>query len=122
MGLYADDVERLGMLDLQALRAARLVVDTGIHALGWTREQSIATLRASGCDVWLAASETDRYSAIPGQALTYKIGQLEIEDLRKRWVAGGSEVRGFHDMLLGLGLLPLASLRPELETVREGPR
>jgi len=122
MGLYADDVERLGMLDLQALRAARLVVDTGIHAFGWTREQSIATLRASGCDVWLAASETDRYSAIPGQALTYKIGQLEIEDLRKRWVAGGSEVRGFHDTLLGLGLLPLASLRPELETVREGPR
>src|SRR6266536_3554004 len=118
-GLYS---ERLGMLDLQALRAARLVVDTGIHAFGWTREQSIATLRASGCDVWLAASETDRYSAIPGQALTYKLGQLEIEDLRKRWVAGGSEVRGFHDTLLGLGLLPLASLRPELETARKGPR
>jgi uncharacterized protein (DUF885 family) len=122
MELYADDVERLGMLDLQALRAARLVVDTGIHALGWTREQSITTLRASGCDEWLAASEADRYSAIPGQALTYKIGQLEIEDLRKRWVAGGSEVRGFHDTLLGLGLLPLASLRTELETAREGPR
>jgi uncharacterized protein (DUF885 family) len=122
MGLYADDLERLGMLDLQALRAARLVVDTGIHALGWTREQSIATLRASGCDEWLAASEADRYSAIPGQALTYKIGQLEIEDLRKRWVAGGSEVRGFHDALLGLGLLPLAGLRTELETAREGPR
>jgi uncharacterized protein (DUF885 family) len=122
MGLYADDVERLGMLDLQALRAARLVVDTGIHALGWTRERSIATLRASGCDEWLAASETDRYSAVPGQALTYKIGQLEIEDLRKRWVAGGSEVRGFHDALLGLGLLPLASLRTELETAREAPQ
>jgi uncharacterized protein (DUF885 family) len=122
MGLYADDVERLGMLDMQALRAARLVVDTGIHALGWTRERSIATLRASGCDEWLAASEADRYSAVPGQALTYKIGQLEIEDLRKRWVAGGSEVRGFHDTLLGLGLLPLASLRTELETAREAPR
>jgi uncharacterized protein (DUF885 family) len=122
MGLYADDLERLGMLDLQALRAARLVVDTGIHALGWTREQSIATLRASGCDEWLAASEADRYSAIPGQALTYKIGQLEIEDLRKRWVAGGSEVRGFHDALLGLGLLPLAGLRIELETAREAPQ
>jgi uncharacterized protein (DUF885 family) len=122
MGLYADDLERLGMLDLQALRAARLVVDTGVHALGWTREQSIATLRASGCDEWLAASETDRYSAVPGQALTYKIGQLEIEDLRKRWVAGGSEVRGFHDALLGLGLLPLAGLRTELETAREAPQ
>jgi uncharacterized protein (DUF885 family) len=122
MGLYADDAERLGMLDQQALRAARLVVDTGIHALGWTRERSIATLRASGCDAWLAASETDRYSAIPGQALTYKLGQLEIEDLRERWVAGGSEVRGFHDALLGLGLLPLASLRTELETAREEPQ
>jgi uncharacterized protein (DUF885 family) len=122
MGLYADDAERLGMLDQQALRAARLVVDTGIHALGWTRERSIATLRASGCDEWLAASETDRYSAVPGQALTYKIGQLEIEDLRKRWVAGGSEVRGFHDALLGLGLLPLAGLRTELETAREAPQ
>src|SRR6266511_3534171 len=84
MGLYADDVERLGMLDLQALRAVRLVVDTGIHVFGWTREQSIAILRASGCDVWLAASETDCYSAIPGQALTYKLGQFEIEDLRKQ--------------------------------------
>jgi uncharacterized protein (DUF885 family) len=122
MGLYADDVERLGMLDQQAFRAARLVVDTGIHALGWTREQSIATLRASGCDEWTAASETDRYSAIPGQALTYKLGQLEIEDLRRWWVAGGGEVRGFHDTLLGLGLLPLASLRSELETARQGPR
>jgi uncharacterized protein (DUF885 family) len=122
MGLYADDVERLGMLDQQAFRAARLVVDTGIHALGWTREQSIATLRASGCDEWTAASETDRYSAIPGQALTYKLGQLEIEDLRTWWVAGGGEVRGFHDTLLGLGLLPLASLRSELETARQGPR
>jgi uncharacterized protein (DUF885 family) len=122
MGLYADDAERLGMLDQQALRAARLVVDTGIHALGWTRGRSIATLRASGCDAWAAASETDRYSAIPGQALTYKLGQLEIEDLRKRWVAGGGEVRGFHDALLGLGLLPLASLQTELETAREKPQ
>jgi uncharacterized protein (DUF885 family) len=122
MGLYADDAERLGMLDQQALRAARLVVDTGIHALGWTRERSITTLRASGCNAWLAASETDRYSAIPGQALTYKLGQLEIEDLRKRWVAGGREVSGFHDALLGLGLLPLASLRTELETAREEPQ
>ena len=84
--------------------------------------QSIATLRASGCDQWAAASETDRHLAIPGQALTYKIGQLEIEDLRKRWVAGGGEVRGFHDTLLGLGLLPLASLRSELETATQAPR
>jgi uncharacterized protein (DUF885 family) len=115
MGLYAGDHERLGMLNLQALRAARLVADTGIHALGWTREQSIATLYASGCDQRDAANETDRYAAIPGQALTYKLGQLQIQALRKEWTAGGGEVRGFHDALLGLGLLPLASLRTELE-------
>jgi uncharacterized protein (DUF885 family) len=114
MGLYQDDHERLGMLNLQALRAARLVADTGIHAFGWTRARSIATLRASGCDARDAANETDRYAAIPGQALTYKLGQLEIEQLRGQWVAGGGDVRGFHDGLLGLGLLPLASLRAEL--------
>src|SRR6266536_109431 len=122
MGLYAGDVERLGMLGLQALRAARLVADTGIHALGWTREQSIATLRASGCDEWSAASETDRYAAIPGQALTYKLGQLEIEGLRQQWVARGGQVRGFHDTLLALGLLPLASLRSELQAEGDRPR
>ena len=122
IGLYANDVERLGMLGLQALRTARLVADTGIHALGWTREQSIATLRASGCDEWSAASETDRYAAIPGQALTYKLGQLEIEGLRTQWVARGGEVRGFHDTLLGLGLLPLGSLRTELQADKDRPR
>jgi uncharacterized protein (DUF885 family) len=114
MGLYRGDHERLGMLNLQALRAARLVADTGIHAFGWTRARSIATLRASGCDQGEAANETDRYAAIPGQALTYQLGQLEIEQLRAEWVAGGGGVRGFHDALLGLGLLPLADLRAEL--------
>jgi uncharacterized protein (DUF885 family) len=121
MGLYADDRERLGMLNLQALRSARLVADTGIHAFGWTREQSIATLRASGCDEWAAAAETDRYAAIPGQALTYRLGQLEIEVLREEWTAGGGDVRGFHDALLGLGLLPLASLRTELAAAAARP-
>jgi uncharacterized protein (DUF885 family) len=122
MGLYAGDHERLGMLNMQALRAARLVADTGIHAFGWTREQSIETLRASGCDEWLAAAETDRYAAIPGQALTYKLGQLELETLRKQWVARGGDVRDFHDALLGLGLLPLASLRAELTPAERPPQ
>ena len=95
MGLYAGDHERLGMLDQQALRAARLVADTGIHALGWTREQSIATLRASGCDEWLAAAETDRYAAIPGQALTYKLGQLELERVEQ---AHGNHFMPLHQL------------------------
>jgi uncharacterized protein (DUF885 family) len=122
MGLYAGDHERLGMLDLQALRTARLVADTGIHAFGWTRERSIATLRANGGGEWLAAAETDRYAAIPGQALTYKLGQLELEALRREWVGGGGDVPGFHDTLLALGLLPLASLRAELAAEADARR
>jgi uncharacterized protein (DUF885 family) len=122
MGLYAGDRERLGMLNMQALRAARLVADTGIHAFGWTRERSMATLRASGCDERDAAAETDRYAAIPGQALTYKLGQLELEALRREWVGGGGDVPGFHDTLLALGLLPLASLRAELAAEVARPR
>jgi uncharacterized protein (DUF885 family) len=122
MGLYADDFERLGMLDLQALRTARLVVDTGIHAYGWTREQSIATLLASGCDEWLAASETDRYSAIPAQGLTYKLGQLEFDGLREQWLARGGGVSDFHDAVLALGSLPLATVRAELEAEADKAR
>ena len=108
--------------DLQALRTARLVVDTGIHAYGWTREQSIATLLASGCDEWLAASETDRYSAIPAQGLTYKLGQLEFDRLREQWLARGGGVSDFHDAVLALGSLPLATVRAELEAEADKAR
>ncbi len=117
MGLYQDEAERLGMLDLQGMRAARLVVDTGIHALGWTRERSIATLEGAGVSASDAAVETDRYITLPGQALSYKIGQFEIE--RQRAAAAEREgsafsVAAFHDRLLALGSLPLAALRREL--------
>ena len=82
MGLYVDESERLGMLDLQGMRAARLVVDTGIHALGWTRERAIETLEGAGLPTVEATIETDRYITMPGQALSYKIGQFEIERQR----------------------------------------
>jgi uncharacterized protein (DUF885 family) len=117
MGLFADEAERLGMLDMQAMRAVRLVVDTGIHAFGWSREQAIAELADAGVSRVDAEIETDRYITMPGQALSYKIGQFEIErqraDAAKRDDAAFS-LPSFHDRLLALGSLPLSALRREL--------
>ena len=117
MGLYRDEGERFSMLDNEAWRAARLVVDTGMHALRWTRQQSIDQLQAAGLTDTNALIETDRYVMWPGQALTYKIGQLEIQRLRRRLEAreGASfDLRAFHDALLGHGALPLETLAREL--------
>ena len=87
MGLFRSEGERFGMLDAQAWRAARLVVDTGMHALRWTRQQSIDLLKRIGLSETDAVIETDRYICWPGQALTYKIGQREIERLRAELTA-----------------------------------
>jgi len=117
LGLFRNDAERFGMLDAQAWRAARLVVDTGIHALRWPRERSIETLREAGLGDTDALIETDRYIAWPGQALTYKVGQREIERLRREIAArdgAAFDLRRFHDELLGHGTLPLATLAAEL--------
>jgi len=117
LGLYRNDAERFMMLDAQAWRAARLVVDTGLHALRWTRQQSIDQLLDAGLTETDALIETDRYIAIPAQALTYKVGQREIERLRREISArDGSDfdLREFHDQLLGHGSLPLATLAREL--------
>ena len=119
MGLFRNEAERFGMLDAVAWRAARLVVDTGLHALRWTREQSVDFLLGAGLSETDAVIETDRYIAWPGQALTYMIGCREIEKLRREiGVRDGSgfELRAFHDALLGHGSLPLATLRRELPT------
>lgn len=117
MGLFQDEAERLGMLDLQGMRAARLVVDTGIHAFGWTRERAIALLKEVGVSHADAVIETDRYVTLPGQALAYKIGQFEIERHRAEAAErGGADfsLPSFHDRLLSLGSLPLMALRREL--------
>jgi uncharacterized protein (DUF885 family) len=117
MGLFRDDTERFGMLDAVAWRAARLVVDTGLHALRWTRQQSIDFLLETGLSETDATIETDRYIAWPGQALTYMIGCREIEKLRRELTArDGSafDLRGFHDQVLAHGSLPLATLSREL--------
>jgi uncharacterized protein (DUF885 family) len=117
MGLYRNEAERFGMLDAQAWRAARLVVDTGMHALRWTRQQSIDTLLAAGLTGTDAVIETDRYIAWPAQALTYKTGQREIERQRREIAArdgAAFDLREFHDQALGHGSMPLATLTREL--------
>jgi uncharacterized protein (DUF885 family) len=117
MGLYADARERWGMLDAQAWRAARLVVDTGIHAFRWDRERCVQLLEQSGLSRLEAETETDRYISWPAQALAYMVGQREIGALRRELAerAGRDfDLRSFHDALLGHGAVPLATLRREL--------
>jgi uncharacterized protein (DUF885 family) len=111
MGLYRDDLDRLGMLGLDSMRSCRLVVDTGIHALGWSRERAVEFMAAhtpiSRGEVEL---EIDRYIAIPGQALAYKIGQLEIFAARRRAetaLGGAFDIRRFHDTVLGSAVVSL---------------
>lgn len=120
MGLYRTEGERFGMLDAQAWRAARLVVDTGLHALRWERQRSIDFLRNdAGLSETDAVIETDRYICWPGQALTYMLGQRQISDLRRQISErDGSrfDLREFHDQVLGHGSLPLATLARELPT------
>jgi uncharacterized protein (DUF885 family) len=114
MGLYSGDVDRIGMLSLDAWRACRLVVDTGMHALGWTRQQAIDFMVENTA---LAqnniVNEVDRYIVWPGQALAYKTGQLEMLRLREeaRAALGDAfDIRAFHDAVLGDGALGLGTL------------
>jgi len=118
MGLYADDRERFGRFDSEAWRAVRLIVDTGMHAFRWTRQQSIDLLReGAGLSLVEAETETDRYITWPGQALAYMTGQREILALRRRLEERDGarfDRRGFHDQVIGHGSLPLSTLREEL--------
>jgi uncharacterized protein (DUF885 family) len=117
LGLYRNIAERFTMLDAQAWRASRLVVDAGMHGLGWSRRQSIDWLLESGLSETDAVIETDRYIDWPGQALTYMTGMREIRRLRHELEArDGSafDLRRFHDELIGHGSLPLATLTSEL--------
>jgi uncharacterized protein (DUF885 family) len=118
MGLYADERERLGMLEAQAFRAARLVVDSGLHAMGWSRDEAIRFMHERGSLPMVDAEiEVDRYTVWPGQALAYKLGQREIERARADVSAAMGDrfdLRVFHDEVLGHGSLPLATLRREI--------
>ena len=114
LGLYQDPYSRFGQLSYDMWRAVRLVLDTGLHAMGWSREQAIDYFRhhapKSELDI---VNEVDRYIGWPGQALSYKIGQLHMLALRaraERALGEGFDLRAFHDMLLDSGALPLELL------------
>ena len=119
MGLYSSDVDRLGMLSYDAWRACRLVVDTGLHSMGWSRQQAIDYMKENSV---LAenniVNEVDRYLTWPGQALAYKLGQLEILRLRdeaKTRLGDRFDIKGFHDAVLGNGAVALPVLREQVE-------
>jgi uncharacterized protein (DUF885 family) len=111
VGLYQDPVSDYGRLSSELFRAVRLVVDTGIHSKGWSRDQVVDFMRKSGAvDEPTVQSETDRYIAWPAQALSYKLGQLKIRELRERAekeLGPKFDLRAFHDEMLNGGTLPL---------------
>jgi len=119
MGLLSGEMDRFGVLSFDAWRASRLVVDTGMHALGWTRRQAIDFMTAhTALGENNIANEVDRYIAWPGQALAYKLGQLELLRLRaeaRERQGDRFDIRRFHDAVLGQGALPLPVLRGVVE-------
>ncbi len=119
LGLYSGDVDRLGMLVYDAWRSVRLVVDTGLHALGWTRAQAEAYMHAhTALTAENISNEVDRYVTTPGQALAYKVGQLAIFAERARAQAAlGSrfDLRAFHDRVLGGGAVTLPVLATQID-------
>lgn len=119
MGFYKDPIQRFGTLSDEMLRAMRLVVDTGIHSKGWTRDRAIEYMLAnSDMGRTDATAEVERYIAIPSQALAYKVGALTIQRLRKK--AEGAlgakfDIRAFHDQILNTGALPLTVLEAKID-------
>jgi uncharacterized protein (DUF885 family) len=119
MGFYKDPWNRYGTLQDEQLRAMRLVVDTGIHAKGWSRDQAIDyMLENSGMTRTEVVAEVDRYIAIPSQALAYKIGALKIQELRGRAadkLGAKFDIKAFHEEVLNTGGLPLAVLEAKID-------
>jgi uncharacterized protein (DUF885 family) len=119
MGFYKDAFSHFGHLNEELFRAARLVVDTGIHAHGWSRQQAIDYLNANTANAARDNEiEVDRYSAWPAQALGYKIGQLKIAALRLRAEAALGprfDLRRFHSEILDNGPLPLTLLEQQVD-------
>ena len=126
MGLYKNPMQHWGTLDDEMLRAMRLVVDTGLHAKGWSREQAIDFMLAnSGMGRTDATAEVERYIAIPAQALSYKIGALTIQRLRKKaetTLGKKFDIRAFHAEVLGSGALPLPILEAKIDRWIAGMR
>lgn len=124
LGLYNDPYQYLGMLNDEIHRSIRLVVDTGMHSKGWTREQAIQySLDNEAESVDGITSEIERYMAIPGQALSYKIGQLKILELRKKAenkMGKNFDIKVFHQKILESGVMPLALLEKKINAWIEG--
>jgi uncharacterized protein (DUF885 family) len=129
MGLYSSAVDRMGMFSADSMRACRLVVDTGLHALGWSREQAVDYMVAnSPLSEGMVRPEVDRYLVSPGQACSYMVGRLEIQRMRaeaERRLGQGFDIRKFHSAVLDSGSLPLGVLdrvvRSRLVAASTGP-
>ena len=125
VGLYKDPVSDYGRLNSELFRAVRLVVDTGIHDKGWSRQQVIDYMHQNDVNDAVAQTETDRYIAWPGQALGYKMGQLKIRELRERarqQLGAKFDIKAFHDEVLGGGALPLDLLEARVNAWIETQR
>lgn len=120
MGLYTDPYQYFGMLSAEMHRAIRLVVDTGLHSKGWSREQAIAySLDNEAMSEAKITSEIERYMALPAQALSYKIGQLKIQELRSKAeeiLQDSFDIRQFHNKILMMGPVPLTILEAEINS------
>jgi uncharacterized protein (DUF885 family) len=119
LGMYKDPYSKFGQLTYEMWRAVRLVVDTGMHTKGWTRQQAIDFFAAnSSKPMHDIEVEVDRYISWPGQALAYKIGELKIKELRARArkeLGDKFDIRAFHDQVLGAGPLPLSLLESRID-------
>lgn len=124
MGLYLTDLDRVGMLWGDSMRSCRLVVDTGLHALGWTRDQAIEYLLTNApVSLGQATNEVDRYIGMPGQACSYMLGRITIDEIRASATArlgDRFDIRAFHDQVLATGSIPLGALRRTIAEWAEG--